>query len=674
MWKERLSGYSTPSTLPPSRPRSQSPAPRAGSHLAPWDASRRPNLSPRSSSLSLISSAAPQPSAEERGTKESSRFGSSGKGPDPLETLEGILYTAECGPRTSRKDVIDSETGVGPVIFSSDAEVIGSIDFRGQSLRAFTEAVVEEGPLLKDERFSSPEGSAEYEREKDHFEDLRSSIAGCDNVLCSVEQYLSSFQTDLATVSAEIEKLQTRSTALNQRLRNRQAVEDLLAPAVDQVSIPPALVRKICEDAVDGEWVLALAELERRSEAVERSSQSDRQPRALADVKPILSDLTDKAVERVRDHLVAQVKSLRSPNVNAQIIQQKSFLSVKDLYGFLARRHAKLSEEIGQAYIYTMRWYYLNHFTRYSHALERLKLHILDKHDVLGQSDLSRKATSARESAASYDAFNLGTRTALLRPPSPAALTSYLAEESSSTHCLEVPFYHFNLALIDNATTEYSFLMEFFSPHSFHIVSRKFAQIFEPTFQLGRRLSRQLIEGNFDCLGVLLCVRLNQSFAFELQRRKVPSLDSYVNGTNMLLWPRFQIIIDAHCESIRKATGALSGRATTALSLMGGDSSKQSTAPHPLTQKLGQLMQGILALSGEAGDDEPVSSSLRRLRTDFDAFLTKFSKSISDARKRQRCLFNNYSLVVTIISDTSGKLADEQKAHFEKLKGESTSS
>ena len=109
-----------------------------------------------------------------------------------------------------------------------------------------------------------------------------------------MEQYLSSFQTDLATVSAEIEKLQTRSTALNQRLRNRQAVEDLLAPAVDQVSIPPALVRKICEDAVDGEWVLALAELERRSEAVERSSQSDRQPRALADVKPILSDLTDK--------------------------------------------------------------------------------------------------------------------------------------------------------------------------------------------------------------------------------------------------------------------------------------------------------------------------------------------------------------------------------------------
>lgn len=257
---------------------------------------------------------------------------------------------------------------------------------------------------------------------------------------------------------------------------------------------------------------------------------------------------------------------------------------------------------------------------------------------------------SAKDSAVSYDAFNLGTRRALLKPPTQAALSSYLAEESNSTHSLEIPFYHFNLALVDNATAEYSFLMDFFSPHSFHHVSRQFSQIFEPTFDLGQKLTKQLIDGKFDCLGVLLCVRLNQSFAFELQRRKVPAVDSYINGTNMLLWPRFQIIMDSHCDSIRKATGALSGRATAALSLMGADPSKQSAAPHPLAQRFGQLVQGILALGGESGDDEPVSSSLRRLRTEFEAFVTKFGRGISDAGKRRRFQFNNYSLVLTIIS------------------------
>ncbi len=61
MWKDRLSGYSTPAThsQPPSRPRSQSPSPataRKASHLAPLAGiTQRPGFSPRSSSLSLIS-------------------------------------------------------------------------------------------------------------------------------------------------------------------------------------------------------------------------------------------------------------------------------------------------------------------------------------------------------------------------------------------------------------------------------------------------------------------------------------------------------------------------------------------------------------------------------------------------------------------------------------------
>lgn len=117
---------------------------------------------------------------------------------------------------------------------------------------------------------------------------------GCDNVLCSVEQYLSSFQADLAAVSTEIEKLQARSGILNRRLKNRQTVEQLLAPAVDRISIPPALIRKICEDPVDAGWVAALAELERRFQMVENASKGDQPIKALADIKPLFSDLTDK--------------------------------------------------------------------------------------------------------------------------------------------------------------------------------------------------------------------------------------------------------------------------------------------------------------------------------------------------------------------------------------------
>ena len=98
-----------------------------------------------------------------------------------------------------------------------------------------------------------------------------------------------------------------------------------------------------------------------------------------------------QAIERIRDFFVSQIKSLRSPSINAQIIQQRAFLAYKGLYGFLAKHHAQLAEEIGQAYINTMRWYYLSHFTRYGLALEKIPLYAVDKHDTLGADQSSQR-------------------------------------------------------------------------------------------------------------------------------------------------------------------------------------------------------------------------------------------------------------------------------------------
>lgn len=145
-------------------------------------------------------------------------------------------------------------------------------------------------------------------------------------------------------------------------------------------------------------------------------------------------------------------------------------------------------------------------------------------------------------------------------------------------------------------------------------------------------------------------------------------VDSYINYTTILLWPRFQQVMDIHCESLKRVSAPGTRGAVAAFSLVGGnDASKASLAPHAITQKFGQLMQSILALSAEAGDDEPVSNSLARLRSEYEALVTKLAKSVGDASKRARFLSNNYSLVLTIISDTHGKLAEEQKEHFSDL-------
>lgn len=115
----------------------------------------------------------------------------------------------------------------------------------------------------------------------------------CDDVLNSVEISLTNFQKDLGAVSAEIETLQSRSTALNTKLENRRKVEKLLGPAVEESSIAPAVVKKISEGSIDHAWVKALEDLERRSKAIDNKLKGPDKILAVADLKPLLEDLTN---------------------------------------------------------------------------------------------------------------------------------------------------------------------------------------------------------------------------------------------------------------------------------------------------------------------------------------------------------------------------------------------
>jgi len=511
------------------------------------------------------------------------------------------------------------------------------------------------------------------ENGRERLEDLHKTIGACDKVLRSVEASLAGFQRDLGEVSTEIETLQNRSTALNTRLENRKVVEKLLGPAVEDVSISPTVVRTIAVGPINEEWVKALAELERRIKIIDGKLKEETPAKAALDVKPLLNDLVNRVIERIRDHLVSQVKAMRSPSINAQIIQQNNLAKYRDTFGFLVRHQPKLGEEITQAYVNTMRWYYHDHFTRYRAALEKLKVIPMDKSDAIG-SDPSISRAAKPGGARTSNLYDIGRRGDILNTHNHSAISSYLAEEDKGVHHFEVPFRNFGIALVDNVSAEYSFLTAFFNKMSLGQLSGRCAEIFTPTFNLGKEMLNSLLEVNtLDCLGILLCVRLNQAFAFELQRRRIPVMDNHINATSIALWPKFQTAMDAHTESVKTLAATISARsAASKLSFTGTstDASKQSMAPHFLTQRFGQFLYGILSISKDAGDDEPVGRSLSRLRTEYEGFLIKTSKSVagSDTKRRERFLANNYILVETIISDTEGKMAEDVKCWLAELK------
>ena len=111
-----------------------------------------------------------------------------------------------------------------------------------------------------------------------------------------MEVSLTSFQKDLGLVSAEIETLQSRSSALNTRLENRKIVEKLLGPAVEEISISPAVIRTITEGPIDDNWLKTLTELEKRSKTIESKMKAPDIIKAVADIKPLLDNLTGKVL------------------------------------------------------------------------------------------------------------------------------------------------------------------------------------------------------------------------------------------------------------------------------------------------------------------------------------------------------------------------------------------
>ena len=71
-------------------------------------------------------------------------------------------------------------------------------------------------------------------------------------------------------------------------------MEKLLGPAVEEISISPAVVQKISEGVIDENWVRALDEVEKRSKIVDTRLKSSDTTRAVTDIKPLLENLTSK--------------------------------------------------------------------------------------------------------------------------------------------------------------------------------------------------------------------------------------------------------------------------------------------------------------------------------------------------------------------------------------------
>lgn len=305
MWLDRRPGpqpgiAAQAASQPNSRPISPLPR-RTSSSRGPYLTSQRPGSTPRASNLSLVSN-----------DSSSSLLGSSKRAngsalkqsvtvedaPDPVEVLEKLL-----GPLPAGTNI--QSAGIRPI---TEADLELEFDFGGLGLRELASSspgrrdAASKPQTIQDCRSLATSGLGHLypylscpidERDKAKFEELHKSIRACDDILSSVETNLTSFRNDLAAVSADIESLQARSSALNVRLENRKEVEKGLGPVVEELSVSPMVVSKIVDGHIDEAWIKVLADLDKRVVSHKKASNQT-QSKALEDIVPLLEKLVLK--------------------------------------------------------------------------------------------------------------------------------------------------------------------------------------------------------------------------------------------------------------------------------------------------------------------------------------------------------------------------------------------
>ncbi|RIA99439.1 Sac2-like protein, partial [Glomus cerebriforme] len=521
---------------------------------------------------------------------------------------------------------------------------------KGMDLREYARNVEKELSGIEKEH------EVDYISQAKNFVELHNQIQSCDQVLATMENMLSVFQMDLGKISSEIQTLQDKSFSMNIKLKNRTAVEQQLNTVLEGTVVPPPMIKKITEGEVDEIWLAYLTELNKKMTYVKRNQKKN--IKAIKDVGPELEKLRLKATEKIRDFLLTKIRSLRIPNTNVQILQQSILLKYKALYKFLMERYSDVAIEVMHTYVNTMRWYFFNHFEKYNRGLQKLQNPIADKYDMMGYDESVRKGglwgTGKIALQDKANIYVLKDRIQTLRNQDAGVILVHVAENRSKGYPYEALFRSFNLTFIDNASSEYLFIVEFFAKDdkpNVELARDIFSEIFNTTIKMGLDSTKQFVDNSYDAIGILICIRLNTQFALELQRRRVPALEGYTNQINMLLWPRFQAIMDMHIDSVKKA-------ATKFI--------VKDIHPHFVTRRYGEFAASILVLN-EDYNDPILLNSLLRLRNEVENLLDKMSNNFDDRKSRIIFSINNYDQIITILNETGGKAVEAEISYLKEL-------
>ncbi|EFA82021.1 Vps52 / Sac2 family protein [Heterostelium album PN500] len=418
---------------------------------------------------------------------------------------------------------------------------------------------------------------------------LHKVIESNDLILSEIGDVFKSFDDELQNLIKDMPDTHITTQQLSQALVNRMLVKDSISKVVKKILIPPDLISGINKDDINEDYINYIEALEHRIESLDDFMSSEAM--FAQDMAYEIDLLKKKASRQVRDFMLKLIISLRKPRTNVQILQHSKLFKYSILNQFIYKYSPLFAIEIKQLYTETVSRIFISYFKSYSTSLAKVYFPIGSKSDVVGWYDNVIKGyfgnSTKQVDTNKASAFNLNIPNLpndiwtsirsevineipekinqnllrrshmIIRATDAPLIIPHAAVKNNKKYPLEQIFRSMNILLLDTVCSEYIFTQQWFARPlvSNQETSGIIKPIFDNIFNMFYENIYQYVSNSFDCLGILISIKLNQIMIELLKERKlsIPCLSSYFYKVDVILWDKFSELFKRNIDSLKLA-------------------------------------------------------------------------------------------------------------------------
>ncbi len=479
------------------------------------------------------------------------------------------------------------------------------------------------------------------------FMEMFKNFEESDEILNTLESNLLIFKDKLTGINNDMKLLQSKSSEITTKLKNRKEFEEELFKLLDSIILAPDFLNDIFNKDIDEDFINKINKLEQKLQSFLGGELPE--SNAISEIIPEVRKTLAKVCSKIYSHVLNIFLMLNKPGTNIQIIQRNVFLKLKSLIIFVKKHAPSMYFEIINKYISLMEKIYSTSTLKYCNELSKLLNDKIDKFSLTASDELSK------------DFFLLINKRKVesINDIEKDSIIPIYAITKKETYYYEQIFQSLNKFLMDLISWEVIFFNDFFDmgiKQSEVYLNNIFKSSVNFIFEY---VQKTLINKNNDYFAISLMIIISFEQKKIMEKLNLNHLDFYFYEVNKLLWPKFDQIYKLLSEQIFKVN-------LKNLKLI-------SNGIHSVTHKLGEFLGMINLISKQTTNTPMIFAKLKEIQNLFNQFFYELTENMKFNNNNEReemvtiLFINNVYYLLIKLKDFEAIKEENDSQSFDKV-------